>query len=523
MSHGADFKPKKVVFSSATAILAGLALTKLVAILFFSSRYGYFRDELYYIACSDYLAFGYVDQPPLSIALLALSRSLFGDSLFALRLLPGIAGAATVFLSALIARKLGAGIFGQALTALAVLFSPVLLGQSRYYSMNVFDILLWTAAVALTLIIIKDDRPGLWPLFGVIVGLGLQNKYSMAFLVIGLVAGLLLTSHRKHLGNISFWAGCLVAGAIFIPHVIWQIQTGFPSVEFMRNASLYKNAPLSPLGFLFGQIFEVGFVQAVLWLSGLAYFFLHRKGKTFRIFGWAYLVIFALLAAARSKAYYLSPFYPVLLAGGAVLVERLTDRPGRRWPRAIAAGGAVLVGAVGVPFVLPVLPLRSFIAYQDFLGIKPPQEERHEMGVLPQHYADMLGWEDMVATYAKVFQSLPPEDRAGCLIYVRNYGQAGAIDFFGPKYGLPKAACGHNSYWLWGPPAWDGKVAIVLGVSRDPGKSLEDLAQGFESVEHAATFTCTLCMPYESNRHIFVCRGLKGSLREIWPGEKNFN
>ncbi len=507
---------------SATALLLVLAASRLALTLAFSGQYGYFRDELYYIACSDHLAFGYVDQPPLSIGLLAVVRTLFGDSLFVLRMVPAIAGAAIVFLSGLLARKLGAGRFGQAMTALAVFISPGLLSQSRYYSMNILDILFWTAAVYLALVIIKDDRPRLWPLFGVVAGLGLQNKYSIGFLVVGLVAGLLLTSARKHLLKASFWLGAAIAALVFLPHVLWEIQNGFPSLEFMRNASLYKNMPVSPLGFFLAQVMEVGFVQALLWLAGLGYFFFHKEGKKLQVFGWMYVVVFLIMIATRAKAYYLGPIYPVLLAGGAVLVELLSARAGRGWLRPVAVVLIVALSGPAVPFVIPVLPVESFIAYQDFLGLKPSQEERHEMGVLPQHYADMFGWEEMTATVAEVYQSLLPEEKAGCLIYVRNYGQAGAIDFFGGTYGLPKASCGHNNYWLWGPPDWDGKVAIIFGDSNDLEESTKDLAAGFETVEHVATFTHKYVMPYENGRPIFVCRGAKANIKEIWPQEKRF-
>jgi len=507
---------------SATAILLILTALRLILTLAFSGRYGYFRDELYYIACSDHLAFGYVDQPPLSIGLLAVSRALFGDSLFALRLLPGIAGAVVVFLSGLIARKLGAGKFGQALTALAVLISPGLLSQSRYYSMNILDILFWTLAVYLAVLIVKDDRPSLWPLFGVVVGLGLMNKYSIGFLVVGLVLGLLLTSARKHLSKAPFWISAAIAALIFLPHVLWEIRTAFPSLEFMRNASLYKNMPVSPLGFFLAQVMEVGFIQAFLWLAGLGYFFFHKEGKKLRLFGWMFIVVFLIMIATRAKAYYLGPIYPVLLAGGAVLVEALSARAGRKWLRPVAVVLVVAFSGLAVPFVIPVLPVEPFIVYQDFLGLKPAQEERSEVGILPQHYADMFGWEEMTATVAKVYQSLSPEERAGCLIYVRNYGQAGAIDFFGGKYGLPKASCGHNNYWLWGPPDWDGKVAIIFGDSNDLEESTADLASGFETVEHVATFTHKYVMPYENGRPIFVCRGAKGNIKDIWPQEKSF-
>ncbi len=516
-------RAKKRFFWSPTAVLLYLALLRLVAVLAFSGRYGYFRDELYYIACSDHLAFGYVDQPPLSIGLLALVRTLIGDSLFAIRLFPAFAGSATVFLAGLMARKLGAGKFGQFLAALAVFMSPVMLGQSRYFSMNSLDILFWSVVLFIVLVIIIDDKPRLWPVFGIAIGLGLMNKYSVGFLVVGLVAGFLLTSRRKHLLERRFWIGAVLAGVIFLPHVIWEVRHGLPSLEFMRNAALNKNAPLSPLGFLFGQFIEVGFAQAVIWIAGLVYFFFMAKGKDHKYLGWMFVVVFGIMIAGRAKTYYLSPVFPVLLAGGAVLLEKFSRREsGWRWVRPTLAVLVLVFGTIAAPLAIPCLPVRTYISYQRALGIAPPSGEMNQLGVLPQHYADMFGWEEMVETVAGIYRNLSPEEQADCVIYARNYGQAGAIDFFGRNYGLPKASSTHNSYWFWGPPESKGKALIIFGFNSDVAENIADLSPYFETVELAATFTCTYCMPYENNRPIFLCRGFRGSLRDVWERDKHF-
>lgn len=498
-----------------------LALGPLVLFLLVSGRYGYFRDELYYIACSDRLAWGYVDQPPLSIALLALNRVMFGDSLLALRWIPALAGAAVAVLTGAIARKLGAGRFGQILAALATAVSPMLLSTGRYYSMNSLDLLLWTIAVLLLVVILREDRPGLWPLFGLVAGLGLLNKYSMGFLIAGIAAGLLLTRHRRVFREPRFWAAGAVAGVLFLPHVLWQVSHGWPSLEFMRNAALHKNVGLGPLEFLLAQVMEIGVVHVLVWGAGLAWFLVHRDGRGLRPFGWMYIALFGLMIATRAKAYYLAPAYPVLLAGGAVLIERLGRRAaGRRLGYALA-GALVLSGAAAAPVVMPLLDLDGFLAYQKLIGFAPAPEERHEMGVLPQHYADQFGWPEMAATVAEIHRTLPAEERAGCLIYARNYGEAGAIDFFGPALGLPPATCPHNNYWLWGPPEWDGRTAIVFGPSRDMDECLRDLGPVFEEVVHAATLASPYAMPYE-NRPIFVCRRARFALRDIWRREKDF-
>jgi hypothetical protein len=510
-------------WTSDLMLIGYIAVLKLILHLTSVSNYGYFRDEFYYIACSEHLAFGYVDQPPLSIFLLALVRGLFGDSLLAIRFLPALAGATTVFLAGLMARQLGGGRFAQGLAALSVVAAPVLLGNSgRYFSMNAFDILFWALAAYTILLLIKNNNTKLWLIFGVIAGLGLMNKYSMLFFGIGLAGALLLTSHRKHLVSKEFWLGGLVAFGIFLPHIIWEIKHGFPSLEFMRNATQLKIASVSPLDFFLGQFREVGFANALLWLGGLIYLFFHRRGRPFRLFAWMYVLVLGIMVTRNVKIYYLSPIYPVLLAAGAVAIETSIGKINWNWLKPVVVSFIVAGGVIAAPFVIPVLPVETFIKYQSFLGIAPTPEERSELGELPQHYADMFGWEEMVATIAQVYRRLSPDEQADCIIYARNYGEAGAIDFFGTTYGLPEASCGHNNYWLWGPPKWSGTAAIIFGVSSDQEESFEDLRPYYKEVQHAATFTCKYCMPYENNRPIYICRGFQESVQDVWPNEKFF-
>jgi hypothetical protein len=206
----------------------------------------------------------------------------------------------------------------------------------------------------------------------------------------------------------------------------------------------------------------------------------------------------------------------MLLAAGAFAIETFIQERQWNWLKPVTVGLLVAGGAITAPFALPVLPVETYIKYQSFLGIEPPKTERHRFGKLPQSYADMFGWENMVATVAKVYDSLPPEERAKCAIFTSNYGEAGAIDFFGKKYGLPKAISGHNNYWLWGPRNYTGDIVITLG------ESLEDVKETFGQVELGATHVDEYAMPYESDLPIYICRKPKGSLQEIWPRTKSY-
>ncbi len=495
----------------------GIALLQLILQVSAQNNYGYFRDELYYIACSDHLAWGYVDQPPLSIALLSLNRWILGDSLHALRFLPALAGSAVIILTALLSRRLGGGRIAQGLSALCVFAAHSLLGNGRYFSMNAFDVLFWTAA-AYCLVRIVQGSEKFWLAFGVIAGLGLLNKYSMGFMVAGTLAGLVLTPCRVQLRSKWFWFGAVSAMLIFLPHLLWEISQGYPTLEFIRNASQNKNVSLSIPDFFIGQFKDLNFFNSPLWLMGLFFLFFHSQGKKYRIMGWIYVTAVVIILSGNPKVYYLSPVYPVLFAAGSVMAERFVIT--RRWLIPAYASLMIASTLAALPFAVPVLPVNSFVAYQEMLGATPRSEERTPVGVLPQYYADEFGWEEMVATVSQAYHSLTPEEQAQCVIYVRNYGEAGAIDFFGKRYGLPKALCAHNNYWLWGPGKLPGHVAIVFGGSRDLDENSTDLRRRFKRVDFVGTTNCRYCMPYENGRQIFVCREMNTTFQELWPGER---
>lgn len=499
------------------AVLAGVAGLRLVLHIATAPGYGIFRDELYYLACADHLDFGYVDHPPFSIALLAFWRLLFGDGLIALRFLPGLAGAATVFLTGLTARELGGGRAAQVLAALAACFAPFFLAVSHFYSMNAFDLVAWTGLMLLAVRILVRDEPRLWLWFGVVAGLGLENKYSVAFLGFGLVVGLALTRQRRQLLSPWLWAGGALALLLFAPHLVWQATHGSPSLEFMRNASELKNQPIGPLEFLGGQIVLLHPLLAPLWLLGLGALLFGAGFARVRALGWSYLAILALLLLQQNaKVYYLAPAYPLLFAAGAVALDAFFAR--RAWPNApVFAGAAIVVGGLALlPMTIPILPPETFIAYSKAIGLGAPKMEKGARAELPQIYADMFGWSELAAEVARVWRALPENERAHAVIVGQNYGEAGAIDYFGPTLGLPRAISPHNSYWLWGPGGWDGSVAVVIG------EIPPEIAKNFGSVEKLGHRSCALCMPGERELSIYVVRDLQIPVSELWTRIKRF-
>ncbi len=495
------------------------ALLKLVLHLLTSHGYGYFRDELYYLACAERLDWGYVDHPPFSVALLALNRALLGDSLPALRFLPALAGAAIVFVTGLLARDLGGGRFAQALACLCALVAPVYLALSHFYSMNVFEVLFWSLGAWLVVRILRPGSPGLWAPLGLVVGLGLLNKLSMLWFVGGLGLGLLATRERRLLLTPGPSQAALVATVLYLPHVLWQLRHGFPTLEFMHNATTHKMAHV-PLGvFLGDQVLVMNPLTAIVWVTGLVFALRGREGSEGRVLAVSYLAVFALLAGSgTARAGYLSAAYPPLFALGAIALERATTSG---WAataaRAALVALLVLSGALLLPLALPVLPVERFVSYSAALGVAPRNEERKQMGELPQLFADMFGWPELAAEVARVYRTLPPEEQARASVYAQNYGEAGAIDFFGRRLGLPRAVSGHNNYWLWGPGERPADPLVIVGGD------LADHQRAFEEVTAAGRHTCRYCMPYERDLTIWIARRPKAPVGELWPLVKNYN
>ena len=494
-----------------------IAAVKLLIHLYADRYYGYFTDELYYLACARHLAWGYVDQPPLIAFVTRCSTMLWGESLPAIRFLPALAGAGKIVLTGLIARELGGGKFAQALAALAVLAAPGFLGIDNFLSMNAFEPLFWLGCAYVVLLIVRTGNQKLWLCFGVLSGLGLLNKHSMLIFGFGIVIGLILTRERRSFRSPWIWLGALIALLIFLPNLIWNFQHHFPFLELQANIRADgRNVVPSPLAFFGQEISSMHPLTLPIWLAGIWFFFFSPNGKPYRILGWACLAIFVVIIALNPRIYYLWPAFPILQAGGAVLWERWLTRPALRWARYAYPTLIAIVGAILAPTLLPILPVETYIRYAATMHLETAPIEKWKLGPLPQIYASEFGWEEMVAQVAQVYQSLPPDVRPKTAIFAQNYGQAGAIDLFGPKYGLPPAISGHQNYFLWGPRDYTGESVIVM-----QGRQ-EKLEQSYASVEKRAHVSHPYSMPREHG-DIYYCRGLKAPLQQVWPAVKNWH
>jgi hypothetical protein len=475
-------------------------------------RYGIGWDELYYVACADHLDWGYVDHPPLVAFVTAGTRFLLGDSLPALRLPCVLAGLAAAFVTGLVAREMGAGRFGQVLAATCVALAPASLVIDHLLSMNAFDHFFWALAILLVARILGRDEPRLWPVFGVVVGVGLLNKYSMGFLCLALGVGLLATPARRHLADRRFWLGAGIGGLLVLPHVLWEMRSGWPTLEFMHNVTAHKNLALSPWAFFRGSAEQLNLVALPVRALGLGYLLFSRTGRRFSALGWIYPALLVVFQVTRGKPYYLAPAYLVLFAAGARVVESETS--GRRWVGAAATALMLLPVLVRSPMFLPLLDEPQLVAYQDWLGAQPQPDERGATPTkLPTYFATQHGFPDLIAAVARIYRSLPEDERARTAIYASGYGNAGAVDYFGRRYELPRAISGHNSYWLWGPRDYTGETVIVIDAAR------HDLEQVFAQVGPGATVDS----PYAQRATtVFLCRGLKQPLRTFWPRVRNY-
>jgi len=503
----------------AWSVLLGLTAVKLLLHALSSAwvAYGWVGDELYFLDCARHLAWGYVDHPPFSIAVLRLWTELLGESLLAVRLVPAFAGCATIVLAGLMARELGGGWVAQGLAGLGVLAGPVYLAMGGYYSMNPIDQTLWAVAAYLLLRLLNSESPRTWIALGVVLGLGLLNKLSVVWLGCGILAGILLTPQRRWLATPWPWLAGAIAIAIVAPYLLWQAQHGWPVLEFTRNATLEKNVLAPPLVFLRLHVLAMHPLTLPFWLIGLIYLFFAPEARPYRTLGWVWLTVFLILmASGTARTYYLAPPLTIAIAAAGRAVEGFGTRASMGWLPPAATTLLILALVTGAPMSIPLLPPDRYVAYERALGLKPPPEAREEPSELPLHFALRFHGPPLVRAVDAAYQSLSPDDREHVVILTDSFHEAGAINVLGAAVGLPSAIGIHNNYWLWGAEDATGDVFLVVAPM---GSNLLAL---FRSVERAEEIDCGWCMPFLRKKAVYVCRDPRRPLRELWPELKKF-
>jgi 4-amino-4-deoxy-L-arabinose transferase-like glycosyltransferase len=502
--------PSRPAFAASLVLLQAALKLVLHVTVNLRTPYGFHRDELLYLGMGRHLQLWAMDFPPAIAIVAKASRTLLGDSLTAIRFFPAVFGSGVVVLAALIARELGGGRIAQGLAAFCVLTSPLFLRSANLLQPVVMDQLIWTAALYALVRLCRGYGPGGWLLLGLVLGLGVLTKFSVAFIGVAIVAGVLLSPLRIALLTPWPWIGLALAVIVGAPTLVGQIRLGFPVLAQMADLRSSQLGRIGPGDFLLGQLL---WGPAVLIAAAGVYGLLAGPAlRPFRVLGWSCVAALAILVLLQGKPYYAGPLYPSLFAAGAVLFERAAH--GLRAEILQAGTVAVLFAfaLVTLPLGVPILPPPEMAEYANALGVEAAvRTNTGETLPLPQDYADMLGWEEQVATVARVYHTLPDDQRRHAVVVAGNYGEAGALDFYGPRYGLPEVVSPAGSYWFFGPGDQPGKVVITIGVPED------DLRRFFDSVATAATVSHAWAVPEEQSLAVHVATRPRTTLQQLWP------
>jgi hypothetical protein len=374
------------------------------------------------------------------------------------------------------------------------------------------------ACAYFVILAIKREQPHYWLWFGVFAGLGLEEKYSIALFGFSIVVGLLLTAERRTFFNKWIWIGGLAAFVIFLPNLLWNLHYHWPFLELMHNIRANGRDIVLPAGqFFLRQMLLINPLTAPIWITGVIALLFWVPLSQYRVLGWSYIVCYTVFFLLHGKSYYLAPIYPMLFAAGAVAIDFALSRPRLTWLKPVIIALLLANGAYLAPTFVPILSPEGFMAYLHKLPFKlPVMEHSHERAALPQWYADQFGWQEIVAETAVAWSQLSPAERSDCGIFAQDYGQAGAIDFLGPRYGLPQSLSGHQTWFLWGPRGYSGNCMIVLDDSR------ENLEAFWKNIQYVGTSADN---PYalEKQIDVFICRGSKfGTMADLWPKVKHW-
>ncbi|MGI0091338.1 MAG: glycosyltransferase family 39 protein [Nitrososphaerales archaeon] len=510
--YGSSFRRR---LSSDVAILIYIAAVDFAFHMAFAGSYGYFRDELYYIVSGQHLSFGYVDFPPMIAVLAAVMYAIAGDSLVSIHVIPALVGGSLVFTSGMIARELGGKRKSQVMTAVATLFTLVFIATTSQFTMDIIDALWWSLAAYILVRLIRQNNPKLWIPFGLVAGLGVFTKLTMLFFLFAIMIGLLFTPARSHFRTKYFWLGSLITLAFLLPFISWNALNDWATVQFYLNYGGLTGG--GPVGFFAFQLIGINPLNIPLFVGGLIFYLWKPQGRPFRALGFAYIVLYILFTIINAKSYFLTPVYPMLFAGGAVLFERSVMQ-NRRWRSPVYMGGIIITGLLFAPLLMPILPAPTYVSTYEFLTpLGNGGAGQANAGLLPQYLGDRLGWDTMTTSVAHVYNGLPPQQKAQACIFTNNYGEASALTFLGKEYGLPDVISGHNNFYLWGPGSCSGQVIITVGLT------LSDDLQSFSNVTQAGLITCTYCMNSENNLPVYVCTGPKAPPEDTWATVKHFN
>lgn len=490
-------------------MLVLLAVGRMVLHTVTNSQYGFHRDELAMLDDARYLAWGYVAYPPVTPLIGRVALVLFGPSLVGVRFFSALAQSVAMVLAGLITRELGGTRLAQIVTALAVALAPISLIQGALFQYVSFDYLWWVSIAYFVVRLLKSEDPRWWLGIGAAIGLGMMTKYTMAYCVAGLVVGVMFTNARRYLARPWLWGGAALSLLIVAPNLIWQAQHHFISLQFLINIHARDVAIGRTGGYLIEQFMVATNLFTVpFWGAGLYFYFFTPVGARYRMLGWMYVIPFVLFLVTQGRSYYLAPAYPMLIAAGVVVWEQwvaLLSATQARVARGLTWGGLAAGGLIFGPVMLPVAPINS-----DLWNVT---------SAIHDNFVEEIGWPELAGTVADIYLTLPTEERSRTAILTGNYGEAGAINLYGPPYGLPEAISGVNSYWLRGYGNPPPETLIVIGFSRERAERF------FATCDLAGQVTNRHGVENEEAKFhpdIFVCRRPRQPWPDVWEGLKSF-
>jgi hypothetical protein len=486
----------------------------LVVHLVANGHYGFFRDELYFIVCGLHPAFGYVDQPPLIPLIAAASYKLFGTALTPLRFVPALAAATAVALAADLARQLGGGRFAQTLAGLCVLLAPTLMTFGVLLTTHCLQPPTWLACAWFLTRRIESGDERWWLALGAVAGVSLESYDLIALFLIGLAVGVVATPLRRSLARPWIYVGAGLALALAAPNFVWQAQHNWPFLQVV-SGNLRRNVAQAPHALLLQQAFFVGLFTAPVWLAGLWRLAVRPPRPELRALGIACVVAVAVVVGTGGRAYYSAFAYPILFAAGGVAWEAWLRRPAAQWA---AATVVAFFGIRAAPTALPILPPATLVAYMQatHYSVKENQFEISDLGDLPPIFADMFGWPELAAAVSAAYRGLPPDERAQAVFFANNYGEAAALDLYGPALGGPPTISGNMTYYLWGPGGASGEALIALG------RGAPDFPDEYDDIRAAGRTDNAFAKPSETGLTIWVLRRPRAPLAAIWPLLKRF-
>ncbi len=509
-------------FAAGVVITLAVAKLALHMIVLAVTPFGIHRDAFLYFAMGDHLRLWHMDFPPLIAIMGNLQTAIFGQTLAAARVFPALEGCAILILAALIARELGGGRFAQGLAALPMLCEGIFLRPSNLFQPVVLDQLWWTLALFFLVRVARahaenDARAGrnAWLAFGVAMGLGLLTKFSILFIGLSILLAILVTTLRRALATPWPWIAAAIAFALGSPSIAGQINLGFPVAGQMHQLEASQLVHVSYASFVLTQPLMVGLMGFLVSLAGTAALLWWKPLRAYRVVGVSCVFVFVLLMVLHGKAYYVGPIYPTLIAAGAVWLDGAALARVPSIPRVFRWGvvtGLIAEGVLGLPITLPILSPERTAVYIARLGLDAANATNWGgTDVIPQDFADQLGWRHQVEAVARVYDSLTPAEQAQTVIGADNYGEAGALEFYGPRYHLPPVVCGCGSYWFFGPGTRPGNVLV------DVGTDSAGLATVWRDVRLATRIRRPWSVVEERDVPVWIARDPKRTLQEVWP------